>query len=149
MSVATLDKEMLQKLFYFSLKKTGNPHEAEELVQETALEITKMLNNGYEPVNFYAWMWTVIKKKYARWCKNKKIELSNFELDDVFCYAEIVDDDCVEDNILYKEDIDLLRRELALMAKDYRDIIVSYYFDKKKNRNNFKSDRSAGGDSKT
>lgn len=59
-------------------------------------------------------------------------EIFNMELDDVFCYAEIVDDDCVEDNILYKEDIDLLRRELALMAKDYRDIIVSYYFDNKK-----------------
>lgn len=51
MSVATLDKEKLQKLFYFSLKKTGNPYEAEELVQETALEIIKMLNNGYEPDN--------------------------------------------------------------------------------------------------
>lgn len=132
MNVATLDKEKLQKLFYFSLKKTGNPHEAEELVQETALEIIKMLNNGYEPDNFNAWMWTVVKKRYARWCKAKQRKLSKFEVDDVFDCAEIASDECVEDNILHNEDIELLRRELALMTKDYRDIVVSYYFDNKK-----------------
>ena len=132
MNVATLDEEKLQKLFYFSLKKTGNPHEAEELVQETALEIIKMLNNGYEPDNFNAWMWTVAKKRYARWCKNKHVKLSRFEIDDVLDYAEIASDKCVEDSILHNEDIELLRRELALMTKDYRDIVVSYYFDNKK-----------------
>ena len=126
MSVATLDKEKLQKLFYFSLKKTGNPHEAEELVQETAIEIIKMLNKGYEPENFNAWMWTVIRKRYARWCKNKQKKLL-VEIDDVYDYAEIASDERVEDNIMHNEDIELLRRELALMAKDYRDIVVSYY----------------------
>jgi RNA polymerase sigma factor (sigma-70 family) len=132
MSVATLDKEKLQRLFYFSLKKTGNPYEAEELVQETALEIIKMLNKGYEPKNFDAWMWTVIKKRYARWCKANKIKLSKYKIDDIFNYAETADDESVEDSVLYKNDIELLRRELALMAKDYRDIVVSYYFNNKK-----------------
>lgn len=132
MSVAILDEEKLQKLFYFSLKKTGNPHEAEELVQETALEMIKTLNNGYEPNNFNAWMWTVVKKRYARWCKNKQVKLSKFEIDDVLDYVEIASDECVEDSLLYDEDIELLRRELALMTKNYRDIVVSYYFDNKK-----------------
>ena len=132
MSVATLDEEKLQKLFYFSLKKTGNPHEAEELVQETALEMIKMLNKGYNPDNFNAWMWTVVKKRYARWCKNKRIKLSKYEIDDVSGYNEIMSGDSVENHILYNEDIELLRRELALMAKDYREIVVSYYFDNKK-----------------
>ncbi|MCL2404423.1 MAG: hypothetical protein FWC92_02630 [Defluviitaleaceae bacterium] len=100
MSVTTLDKGRLQKLFYFSLKKTGNPHEAEELVQETAFEMIKMLNRGYEPDNFNAWMWTVAKKRYARWCKGKQIKLSKYELDDVFDHTEIADDESVEDAIL-------------------------------------------------
>jgi len=132
MNIAILDEEKLQKLFYFSLKKTGNPHEAEELVQETALEIIKMLYSGYKPDNFNAWMWTVIKKRYARWCKNKNLRLSKFEIDDIYDCAEIASDECTLDNILHNEDIELLRRELSLMTKDYRNIIVSYYFDNKK-----------------
>ena len=127
-----LNKEQLQKLFFFSLKKTGNPHDAEELVQETALEIIRMLRNGYKPENFNAWMWTVARKRYARWCKNKRVNLSRYEIDDVLDYAEISSDEGVEDSILRSEDINLLRRELALMTKDYRDIVVSYYFDNKK-----------------
>jgi len=83
MNVAALNEEKLQKLFYFSLKKTENPHDAEELVQETALEIIKMLNRGYEPDNFDAWMWTVVKKRYARWCKAKKIKSSRYEINDI------------------------------------------------------------------
>ncbi|MCL2059006.1 MAG: sigma-70 family RNA polymerase sigma factor [Oscillospiraceae bacterium] len=132
MSVATLNEEKLQKLFYFSLKKTGNPHEAEELVQETALEIIKMLNNGYEPDNFNAWMWTVAKKRFARWCKNSQAKSSRFMTDVVLNYFEIASDECVEESIIQNEDVELLHRELALMTKDYRDIIVSYYFDNKK-----------------
>jgi len=65
MSDASLDKEKLQKLFYFSLKKTENPHETEDIVQDTALEMIKMLNNGYKPDNFNAWMWMVVRKRYA------------------------------------------------------------------------------------
>jgi RNA polymerase sigma-70 factor (ECF subfamily) len=58
--------------------------------------------------------------------------VSNFEIDDVFNHVEIASDECVEDGVLYNEDIELLRRELALMAKDYREIVVSYYFGNKK-----------------
>ena len=126
------DKEILQKLFYFSLKKTGDPYEAEELVQETAIEMLRMLNNGYQPDNFTAWIWTVIRKRYARWYKKKKSKLSRFEPEDVSEYAEIASDDFVEDNILYNEDIELLRRELALLTKDYREIVVSYYIESRK-----------------
>jgi RNA polymerase sigma factor (sigma-70 family) len=128
MSIAMLDTEKLQKLFYFSLKKTGNQYDAEELVQETALEMIKMLNRNYEPAHFNAWMWTVAKKRYARWCKNKQVKLSRYELDDISDYARIADDSCVEEDILLGEDIELLRRELALLTKDYREIVVSYYF---------------------
>ena len=95
MNAAALDKEKLQKLFYFSLKKTGNPHDA------------------------------VVKKRYARWCKAKRIKSSRYEIDDIHDYVEISDGSSVEDNILYNEDIELLRRELALMAKDYRENVYN------------------------
>jgi len=128
----TIDREMLQKLYYFSLKKTGKPHEAEELVQETAFEIIRMLNKGYKPDNFNAWIWTVIRKRYARWCKAKNIIASKYETDDVSDFTDLASDECIEDNVLQDEDIELLHREIALMTKDYREIVVLYYFDGKK-----------------
>jgi len=132
MGIAMLDEQNLKKLFYFSLKKTGNQYEAEELVQETALEMIKMLNKGYKPDNFDAWMWTVARKRYARWCKSKRLKSERYEPGDFFDYAETAGGECVEDEFLHNEDIGLLRRELSLMAKEYRDIVVSYYFGGKK-----------------
>ncbi|MCL2772653.1 MAG: sigma-70 family RNA polymerase sigma factor [Oscillospiraceae bacterium] len=133
MGIEILNKENLQKLFYFSLKKTGNHHEAEELVQETSLEMLKMLKRGYKPDNFNAWMWTVIRKRYARWCKNKHIALSRYGINDVFEYGgDIASEENFEEEIIAKDEIWHLHNELALMSSDYRNIVVLYYFQNKK-----------------
>lgn len=132
MNVATFDSEMLQKLFYFSLRKTGSRHEAEELVQEAALDMFKMLKRGYEPDNFNAWMWTVIQKKYANWCKSKKIELSRYDTLDASDYEDIAGNECIENDLIRREEILLLHREITLLTSDYRNIVVAYYFDNKK-----------------
>lgn len=127
-----LDGKKLMALFYYCLKRTGNREAAEDLSSEISLEILKMLNRGYTPVNFNAWMWTVAKAKYAAWAKSKKTLYENVIIGDISNIVNIVSDDDVERAVIKEEDIRLLRRELAIMSKEYREITVAYYIDNKK-----------------
>lgn len=127
-----LDNERLKKLFYYCLKRTGNREYAEDLSGDISLEILTMLNRGYKPENFNAWMWTVAKAKYARWVKNKQISsyaIANWDISD---YTDISSGENIENNIVREEEIHLLRRELALMSREYREITVAYYIENKK-----------------
>lgn len=132
MSVAMLNNEQLQKLFYFFLKKTGNRYEAEELSQETALEAIRMLNQGYKPNSFYAWIWTVARRKYAFWAEDKRVKLSRYENADILDYEDATISSSLDEGYIYDEQISLLQRELALLSKEYREIIVAYYMNTKK-----------------
>ncbi len=116
----------LDKIYYYYLKKTGNTDEANDLTSEAALEVLKSLSNGTNPESFNGWVWAIVKNRYARWANKKHIRLQNEEQSEID-ELNIVADELVEEKILYDEQINELRRELALINKDYREIIVAYY----------------------
>jgi len=127
-----LDSEKLKKLFYYCLKRTGNREIAEDLSSDISLEMLTMLNRGYKPENFNAWMWTVAKAKYATWVKNKKIRYENVIIGDISNIVNIFSEDNIEADVVKEEERRLLRRELAIMSKEYREITVAYYIENRK-----------------
>ena len=127
-----LDEETLKKLFYYCLKRTGNREQAEDLSGDISLEILAMLNRGYKAENFNAWMWTVAKAKYAGWAKSKNISSKNIINADISDNENLSSYENIENDILHREDLYLLRRELAIMSREYREITVAYYIDNQK-----------------
>ena len=127
-----LDNEILKKLFYYCLKRTGNREDAEDLSGDISLEVLTMLNRGYKPENFYAWLWTVARAKYANWVKKKMISSQVVTSVDIFDNSYISSYEDVEEHIVRKEEISLLRRELSIMSREYREITVAYYIDNQK-----------------
>jgi RNA polymerase sigma factor (sigma-70 family) len=127
-----LDSDILKKLFYYCLKRTGNREIAEDLSGDISLEILTMLNRGYKPENFNAWLWTVAKAKYAVWVKNKKMLYDNIIVGSVSSISNKSSDENIEYDLIKNEELLLLRRELAIMSKDYREITVAYYIENKK-----------------
>lgn len=121
----------MEKLFYFCLKKTGNSIEAEDLTQDIALNIIAALNKGTTPNNFSAWIWQIARNRYSVWAdeKHRRNEsLTGYDIDDY----EIKDDSNTSiDELIYSEQLSLLRRELAFVSSDYRDIVIAYYIDNK------------------
>ncbi len=117
------------KLFYFCLKKTGNHAEAEDLTQDIALQIFSALNKGTIPINFSAWVWQIARNRYSVWAKQKHernesvtgSDIGDFELQDN--HANVLDE------MIRTEQMALLRRELAFIKSDYRNIVVAYYFE--------------------
>jgi len=91
-----------------------------------------MLHRGYKPENFDAWMWSVARAKYASWAKNKKFLSQNVISGDISDNIHIASGEEVESEVIKKEEIHLLRRELSIMSREYREITVAYYIENKK-----------------
>lgn len=121
----------IEKLYYFCLKKTGSYVEAEDLTQDISLQIITALNKGIIPKSFSAWVWKIARNRYSVWAKEKHSQNNSVTGSDIRDYE--IEDKSVNilDKIIYTEQIALIRRELAFIKSDYRNIVVAYYIENK------------------
>ena len=121
----------MEKLFYFCLKKTGSHIEAEDLTQDIALQIITALNKGTIPTSFSAWIWQIARNRYSVWSKEKHNRNESVTGSDIGDYEIEDKSENILDEMIHTEQMALLRRELAFIKSDYRNIIVAYYIENK------------------
>ena len=121
----------MEKLFYFCLKKTGSHIEAEDLTQDIALQIITALNKGTIPASFSAWVWQIARNRYALWAKKKHSRNDMVTGDHIEDYEIEDESENILEELVHKEQLALLRRELAFIKSDYRNIVVAYYIENK------------------
>lgn len=122
-------KNYFEKLFYFCLKKTGDSFEAEELAADIALNIVTAIQRGTIPVNFSAWVWQIARNRYSDWAAYKRKRRQSDSGADI-SEMELADSAMsIEGELVHNEDLALLRRELAFITSEYRQIIVAYYIE--------------------
>ncbi len=122
----------MEKLFYFCLRKTGDTYEAEDLAQDITLNIIASLKKGHIPESFSAWVWKIARNRYCLWAKKKNIRLDNMSDCDFYQLDFADDSDDPEKSLVNSEALSSLRRELAFVSKEYREIVVPYYIEDKK-----------------
>ena len=122
------------KLFYFCLKKTGSTADAEDLTQDIALNILTALNKGTFPGNFPAWVWQIARNRYSVWASEKHIRRESVTGSDIGDYAIEDENGSIPDRLIRCEQLSQLRRELAFIRSEYRDIVVAYYIENKRIR---------------
>jgi len=128
--VRRLISDYMDKLFYFCLKKTGDQYEAENLAADIVLNVLSSHERWPATVNFSAWFWQIARNRYSVWVRKKDEHdkwISEFDVSEY----EITDENAVLDELLQKENIELLRRELAFISSSYREILVAYYIEDK------------------
>ena len=121
----------MEKLFYFCLKKTGSHTEAEDLTQDIALQIITALNKGTIPTSFSAWVWQIARNRYSVWAKEKHNRNESVTGSDIGDYEIEDESEIILDEMIHTEQMALLRRELAFIKSDYRNIVVAYYIENK------------------
>ena len=121
----------MEKLFYFCLKKTGSNTEAEDLTQDIALQIITALNKGTIPTSFSAWVWKIARNRYSVWAKEKHNRNESVTGSDIGDYEIENESKNILDEMIHTEQMALLRRELAFIKSDYRNIVVAYYIENK------------------
>lgn len=125
-------KDYLGAIFYYCLRKTGNEKEADELASDISLAVLQGLAGGAVPERFSAWVWKIVKNRYARWAAGKRTGRELFDGTDVSEHIDIADEEPDAETALVKrEELAALRRELAFIRADYRHVLVSFYIDDK------------------
>ena len=119
----------MEKMFYFCLRKTGNSYDAEDLASDITLNVLSALNGKTIPEHFSAWVWQVARNRYYLWAKKKhrrSESVTGADIDDL----EIEDQEPnALDRMIRQEDLASLRRELAFISFEYRNLIVAYYIE--------------------
>lgn len=119
-------RDYLQPLYYFCLRKTGSAEEAEELSADISLQIVTQLRRGILPAQFSAWVWQIARNRYGRWVKGRVQHRERIAGEPEDTLTD--DTPSPEEAVIADESMQLLRRELAFIRGDYRDLIVAYYF---------------------
>ena len=131
----TYGQEYMGKIFYYCLRKTGDSHEAEELASDITFQILTALHEGVDILNFPAWVWQIARNRYALWAKTKRrrgeyesfIDPDDPETEGILTAGGYNTAPSVAEEYTRDEDMAILRRELAFLGRDYREIVVAYY----------------------
>ncbi len=123
--VTLLEEEYMAKILGFSYQKLQNRAEAEELASDIALEVLKVIRSGKEIGNFNAFVWSVSNHIFFNHLRKKKYG-SVTSLTELLAAA-----DNVEEELIKKEQENLLRREIAMLGEKYRRAVVLFYFEGK------------------
>jgi RNA polymerase sigma factor (sigma-70 family) len=82
------------------------------------------------PVSFLCfsyWFWAIARNRYAKWAEKKNRSTILVPSDEKIL-ADTPDlGASMEDHLILKESMELLKRELSLLSSYYRDITIAYY----------------------
>ncbi len=116
----------MKSIFGFALTRIGNVADAEYLASDILYEIIRSAKNLKEEERFYGFMWKIAENVYMDFLRKRSISANRTaELDE-----NIADEnESALEKIIKKEDLNLLRRELSLLSRQYRDATVLYYIE--------------------
>lgn len=132
--ISDFTENYMEKLFYFCLKKTGSGVEAEDLTQDIALNILAALHRGTIPDNFPAWVWQIARNRYSVWANGKHRRSESIASFDIGDYE--LEDKCgnILDDMIHRQELSMVRRELSFISSEYRHIVVAYYIEEQSMR---------------
>ena len=130
-------RDYMGKIFYYCLRKTGDSHEAEDLASDITLQILTALHEGVEILSFPAWVWQIARNRYALWAKTNRrrgenesfIDPDDPETENILTAGGYNTTPSVAEAYARDEEMAVLRRELAFLGRDYREIVVAYYIE--------------------
>ncbi len=108
-----------QPLFYYFLRKTGRTADAEDLAADVLTAWIAAQQAGKAIGHPRAWVWQVARNRYAAWARRQQDVL----LDET---APDIRPDPLEAAI-HRNSMALLRRELAFIRREHRELIVAHY----------------------
>ena len=130
-------RDYMGKIFYYCLRKTGDSHEAEDMASDITFQILAALHEGVEILNFPAWVWQIARNRYALWAKTNRrrgenesfIDPDDPETENILTAGGYNTTPSVAEAYARDEEMAVLRRELAFLGRDYREVVVAYYIE--------------------
>lgn len=125
-----LTTEYLKAIYGFALKRCANLQDAEDLTQEIVLKVFRsfLCRDDIEAPDKF--IWTVAHNTLSNYYREKTKIALGIPMGD---FAELLSlDNDTADDLVEKETIDCLHKEIAYLSKLQRKIVIAYYFENKK-----------------
>ncbi len=120
---AVFVEENLKTIFAYALSRVSDKEDAEDLTNDIVLAILQSADKIRDEHAFYGYVWGIAANTYRKFLR-KRERHAHTEI------ADTVSDpyDFTED-VIASDEARTLRREIALLSKEYRECTVAYYFD--------------------
>ena len=118
---AGLVSENLQALFAFSLSRLYDKGAAEDLTHDIVCEVLRSVHRLEDDGAFSAFMWRIADNTFKKHLRKQK---QNVAFDEQFAGSYW---DFPLEKLEAEQDIFVLRRELSLLSRQYREVTVAHY----------------------
>ena len=123
-TISRLLCENMKAIFSFSVSRTKDRYEAEALASDILYELYRSAAKLRDDSKFFGYMWRIAENVWADFVKDRYRH--RFEELPADVQGE---ETCCADEMIHKEDIAYLRRELSLLSEQYRTAVVLYYME--------------------
>lgn len=123
--------ESKRYVYYTILKTTGDKEVADDILQETYLDVYKSLNQLQSPGAFKGWAAKIAQHKISRYYQKKSPELFSTEEEMDDAVGELTEDDMSalpEDAMINKEVQRLISEIIDELPENQKSAIVSFYY---------------------
>ena len=113
----------MQKIYLYCVRRLGNATDAEDVASDITVELLSSYSRVKNDNAVLGYVWAVadnLCKNY--WRRAAKFETTEIPEDYIGMYQITAEED-----MIHREDISLLRRELALLSKTYREVMIRHY----------------------
>ena len=104
----------------------NNPHDAEEVVQDTFLNVYRGLTEYEERTKFRSWLAKIARNRALNWRREQRAD--SVPIDDVGESA-VQAADSLDERLIRDEQRELIRRAMEALSQKDRDIARAYYLD--------------------
>ena len=130
--VNKLIQDNLAAFYGYAYEKLYDKDKATDLAHEIVVEILSSAKNLRDDNAFWAFAWKIAENTFRKFIRREDLK-RKCELDsEKVCYQTVYSPE--HEYIIHEDEKDstyLLRRELSLLAKAHRDILIAYYVDNK------------------
>ncbi|HLW62573.1 MAG TPA: RNA polymerase sigma factor [Flavobacterium sp.] len=117
------------EVYYFILKRTENESDAEDITIETFAKAFDKLASYNEQFAFNTWLLTIAKNVHIDLLRKRKTsEFVDLNEDEELFFQNIPDDDSIEDQLIYEQNLATLKHCIKQLKPHYQQIIQLRYF---------------------
>ena len=123
----SISRESIDMVYRFALRRTSSTEDAQDVAQDIAVELVRSLPGRKAGRSFDAWMWTIANRTFWRWLDRRRRRVALYAVNALDEEVLGTEDGEPERELARREELGLLRREIALLASAYRSVLVLHY----------------------
>ena len=108
------------------IRIVNNPHDAEEVVQDTFLNVYRGLEQYQEMEKFKNWLGEIARNRARSWLRKQRID--TVPIDEVSEHTLGIQD-LPDEQLIRREQRELIRRAMGTLSEKDREIARAYYLD--------------------